>query len=220
MIAIGVDRALRTAAPALALGCVAATVSISEHDDRLWQEIETRLKTIAALEVGQITGLPEVAAQRSAYKACGKDPGRYRSAAEALLRRVAQGKGLYRVNTLVDINNLLSLETRHPLGSYDLEKLRPPLVFRRGSAGESYTGIGKGALNLENLPLLADQTGPFGSPTSDSQRAMITTRTTQVLMVVMAFTGEAGLDRALEQAGDLLTRFTAATEVRTWIVGQ
>ncbi|MCP5419557.1 MAG: hypothetical protein H6970_11540 [Gammaproteobacteria bacterium] len=217
---IHLDREWRIQAPTLALGCLAATVSVAGQDESLWREIEQRIAALAKRDVGQIAGLPEVAAQRSAYKSCGKDPGRYRGSAEALLRRIAQGKGLYRVNTLVDINNLLSLETHHPLGSYDCARLQPPIVFRRGRTGETYKGIGKGEINLENLPLLADQAGPFGSPTSDSERAPITTQTRQALMVIMGFSGEVGLEAGLERGRDLLTRFTAGTDIRTWIVRQ
>ena len=85
-------------------------------------------------------------------KNLGKDLSRYRGSAEALLRRVLSGKGMYKINTVVDINNLVSLKTFHPIGSYDLEKIKAPLTFRAGRPGESYKGIGKEVINVEQLP--------------------------------------------------------------------
>lgn len=216
---IEIDPALRNKAPDLTLGCVSASVVISEHDAALWREIDTRLQDLTAhLSVGQIAGLPQVQAQRSAYKAVGKDPGRYRGSAEALLRRVVQGKGLYAVNTLVDINNLLSLETYHPVGTYDMENLRPPILFRIGEPGESYRGIGARPVNIERLPVFADRLGPFGSPTRDSERAAITTDTRRIMMLIVSFAGSARMDRAVERACLLLERYAAASGVVTTVV--
>ena len=216
MIEIAIDTALAHHAPQLTLGCICARVKITEHDDALWQAIHAYLKTLSdQLTVEDITALPTVAAQRTAYKACGKNPSRYRGSAEALLRRVAQDKGLYQVNTLVDINNLLSLETGHPVGSYDIGQLASPLLMRIGQAGELYSGIGKGDVNLENLPLLADSQGPFGSPTSDSQRAAIRMDTEHLLMVIYAFSGTAELEQAMKRATALLQHHAAAQDVKT-----
>jgi len=219
MIAISIDPALKTKVEALTLGCISAAVTVSEHDAALWQIITQRLETLQAeLTTAQIPTLPAVQAQRAAYKTIGKDPGRYRGSAEALLRRVVQGKGLPAINTLVDINNLLSLETRHPIGAYDLGKLRGPVILRIGQSGESYQGIGKGAINIENLPVLADADGPFGSPTSDSQRAPVTPAASEILLVIFAFSGPADLAKNLQRAGELLTRHAAAQQIETRII--
>lgn len=139
------------------------------------------------LEACRPQDLPAVAATRKAYQALGKDPARYRPAAEALLRRVALGKGFFRVNNVVEVNNLLSLETGFSIGTYDVAELQPPLVFRRGRAGETYEGIGRGPLNLEGLPVFVDAQGPFGSPTSDSARSMVGSETGHILMVLVGF---------------------------------
>ncbi len=138
MIEVSIDPLLKSKAPDLVLGCVSATVVVTQHDERLWREFDARIQSLAAeVTVEQIASLPQIQAQRRTYKAVGKDPSRYRGSAEALLRRIIQGKGLSSVNTLVDINNLLSLETFHPLGSYDCGNLSPPICFSIGNAGES-----------------------------------------------------------------------------------
>ena len=168
------------------LGWIVAEVVVLPGDAALNRALAAGVTAAAArLEGARAQDLPAVAATRQAYRALGKDPARYRPAAEALLRRVAQGKGLFRVNNVVEVNNLLSLETGFSIGTYDAARLTPPVVFRRGRKGEVYEGIGRGSLNLEGLPVFADATGPFGSPTSDSARSMVTRETTQILMVVI-----------------------------------
>ncbi|MDD5013458.1 MAG: phenylalanine--tRNA ligase beta subunit-related protein [Candidatus Pacebacteria bacterium] len=147
---------------------------------------------------------------RDAYRAIGKDPTRYRGSQEALVRRILQGKGLYQINTIVDINNLISLETLHSVGSYNVDNLRPPIVFRIGKQGESYKGIGKEIINIEDLPLFADEAGPFGSPTSDSEKAMITLDTKNVMVVIISFTGQSYLRDNIQRIVDLLCNYAGA----------
>jgi DNA/RNA-binding domain of Phe-tRNA-synthetase-like protein len=211
MIAISIEPALKRIVPDLALGVLVAPVHVTAHDDRLWAEIDRRIREIQSgfrLEV--LGDIPEVKAVRDAYRALGKDPSRYRGSAEALLRRTLQGKGLYRINTVVDVNNLISLETGQPVGSYDLTRVTPPVLFRIGQPGEPYKGIGKDQINIDGLPVFADAIGPFGSPTSDSERTMITLATTSVMMVIVSFTGQRHLANHLDRATRLLSAYAGA----------
>jgi DNA/RNA-binding domain of Phe-tRNA-synthetase-like protein len=155
---------------------------------------------------------------RTAYKALGKDPSRYRGSAEALLRRVLSGKGLYQINTIVDINNLVSLESLNPVGSYDLERVSGANELRIGAPDETYKGIGKDEINIENLPVFADAQGPFGSPTSDSERAMVRLETRKILMVVFSFTGREGLERWMVRVGDLLGKYAGGQGIESSVV--
>jgi DNA/RNA-binding domain of Phe-tRNA-synthetase-like protein len=214
-----IDQKLKEVVPGLTLGCVTASVKVEKHSPDLWSEINAHVSALSAeLTSDNLTELPPVKAIRDAYKSIGKDPSRYRGAAEALLRRIVAGKGLYRINNVVDVNNLVSLRTKHPVGSYDCGKLAPPVIFRVGLPGESYKGIGKDFINVADLPLLADERGPFGSPTSDSERAMIRPETRDLLMVVMSFAGAGDIPEALDQASDLLRRYASADDVQTQIV--
>ena len=173
---------------------------------------ETAAQRAAALAGAAPASVPAIAATRAAYKALGKDPARYRPAAEALLRRVVQGKGLDPINPVVDVNNIVSLETGLSLGAYDAAALRPPLLCRPGGDGEHYRGIGRGPLNLAGLPILADREGPFGCPTSDSERSATGPETRDLLMVLFDFAGgDAGpLTAALARAATLLARHAGA----------
>lgn len=214
---IHIDPALSDAAPQLKLGILTATVQNTEYDEELWGKITNQIAIIKKTYTGaNITGLSPIASLRNVYKILGKDPSRYRGSSEALLRRVLQGKGLYQVNTIVDINNLISLKTLHPVGTYDLSKLVPPFTFRVGEPGQSYKGIGKSNINLENLPVFEDEHGPFGSPTSDSERAMISLHTRQIMMVIISFSGD-GLSPALTEAEALLRTHVKATGISSVI---
>lgn len=185
--------------PGLCLGCLVHEVEVEpsrpDCQDYLDNELAPRL--VVRMEGEPLAQWPNLGPSRAGCKACGKDPGRYRISSEALYRRLKQGKGLYAINSVVDANNIASLETGFSLGSYTLGNLRGDITFRRGLPGETYEGIGKGGLNLENLPLLADALGPFGSPVSDSTRALVDERTRVCLTIIYGFDGAAPVEEAL-----------------------
>jgi DNA/RNA-binding domain of Phe-tRNA-synthetase-like protein len=211
---ITISESLRKLAPQLVLGSVEADVVYEKKNDELWKLLEARGRELAgALRGAEAGTVAEFDAARRAYRALGKDPSRYRGSAEALFRRLQSGRGLYQVNNIVDVNNLVSLETRHPVGAYDVANTADAVSFRVGAAGEEYAGIGKETINLEGLPVFADERGPFGSPTSDSRRAMIMPNTSRVCLVIIAFSGPDGLDAALEQAGSYLEKYASARNV-------
>src|SRR5438128_12472642 len=91
---------------------------------------------------------------RTIFHKAGLDPTRYRPSSESLLRRAVKGKGLYFINSVVDLVNYFSLKTLWPMGLYDADKLKPPITWRVGREGETYTGIGRDPLNLAHFPLL------------------------------------------------------------------
>ncbi|HEX5725984.1 MAG TPA: phenylalanine--tRNA ligase beta subunit-related protein [Longimicrobiaceae bacterium] len=214
---IRVDAQVHEVGPGLVLGCVRAAVVTEPGSAALWAAMNTAGERAAAA-VAEPASHPAIAALRDLYRRLGKEPSRYRGSPEALLRRVKAGKGLYRIHNVVDVINLVSLETLLPIGLYDLARVRPPVVFRRGGEGESYDGIGKERLNLEGLPVLADAEGPFGSPTSDSQRTMITPAARDILAVVFGVTGRAELEPAAGLLAGHLRRHASAQGVEVRFV--
>jgi len=158
--------------------------------------------------------VPGAADARALYKDLGLDPTKVRPSNEALLRRVLKGEALYTVNTLVDALNLCSLRAQLPFGLYDLDRVEPPVVLRRGRPGESYEGIRKGAVNVEGRPVLVDARGPFGNPTSDSARTMITTACRRALVIVYAPSRfPAGrVQSVLDETTATLTRWSGGSE--------
>jgi DNA/RNA-binding domain of Phe-tRNA-synthetase-like protein len=137
-----------------------------------------------------LSEIPTVKAVRSIFHKTGVDPTRYRPSSEALLRRVVKGKGLYFINSVVDVVNYFSLKTLLPMGVFDTERVKPPVEFRTGRGGETYQGVGRDVLNLEGFPLLADAEGPFGSAVSDSVRTRVTDSTTRILWAIFVPPGE------------------------------
>jgi len=165
-------------------------------------------------QIAQLATRDSVQAVRGMFRAWGVDPTHSRPAGEQLLRRVLQGKGLYRVSNVVDLNNLGSCETGWPWGSFDLERLHAPLVFRHGRSGEAYLAIGKETWPVEGKPVLCDAEGPFGSPIRDSQRTMVTPESHGILTVIFAPAGAAAdsILRAAERHAQRLREFAGATE--------
>jgi DNA/RNA-binding domain of Phe-tRNA-synthetase-like protein len=216
---ITIDPRLKAKCPRTALACVTALVEAGAPPAALLQEMKMRENEIQKLPFPRgVLESAQVETTRKAYKALGKDPARYRGSAEALLRRVVAGKGLPQVNAVVDVVNLVSVESRLPIGLYDLGHVVGDIVFRAGRAGETYKGIGKYDLNLEGLPLFADTVGPHGSATSDSERTMVTNATNQVLAVIISFGGAERLGRWAQRMSELLKEHAAAQDVNIRIV--
>jgi DNA/RNA-binding domain of Phe-tRNA-synthetase-like protein len=130
--------------------------------------------------------IPTVRKIRTIFHRAGVDPTRYRPSSESLLRRATKAKGLYFINSVVDLVNYFSLKTLWPIGLYDADKVQPPIVWRVGREGETYEGIGRDRLNLTHFPLLVDQEGPFGSPISDSMRTRVTDTCSRILWITFA----------------------------------
>jgi DNA/RNA-binding domain of Phe-tRNA-synthetase-like protein len=133
--------------------------------------------------LGEISTVKRI---RAIFHRAGLDPTRYRPSSESLLRRAVKAKGLYFINSVVDLVNYFSLKMLWPMGLYDADKLRPPITWRIGQEGETYTGIGRDELNLAHFPLLVDQEGPFGSPISDSVRTRVTENCKRILWITFA----------------------------------
>ena len=202
------------------LGCIFYKTNVIKTNKELWEYIEkdviNNVKEMFTLE--NLTEQINIKTSRKAYKALGKEPSRYRVSSEALIRRILQGKGLYRINNVVDTNNLISIETGYSVGSYDLENLHGNINFRIGNIGEKYHGIGKEMINIENLPVFADDFGAYGSPTSDSTRAMITEKSKDILTVLISFNGMEGLEKSIDIAKKYLTKYANTEDIRSIIV--
>jgi len=218
MIDLTIAPDLKAKVPDVAVGWITAAVRNSQHDDTLWAEIKAAAARLQGMTMENARKFPPIKALRDAYRALGNDPTRYRGSNEALVRRITQGKDLYRVNTVVDINNLVSLETLNSAGTFDLEHVTPPIIFRVGQPGESYLGIGRGEIKIEGLPVFADLRGPFGSTTSDSERTMVRLETTKILMVVISFLGTDGMDAVVQRAARLLERYVGARDLGIGVV--
>ena len=160
----------------------AEPVVVVERDPALDAPLrESAVRMRAAQESADITAMV-----RTMYKRVGLDPTKTRPSSEALLRRIRRGDELPRINRLVDVINWCSLESQLPFGLYDLDRIQGDVVLRLGLPGEEYAGIRKDAVHVAGRLTLADAVGPFGNPTSDSARTMVTVATTRALVVIFA----------------------------------
>lgn len=216
---ISIDPILKEKCPNLVLGGLSCTVEWAAKNASLQAKIQATCQTLATeLSNPAIRELEAIASSRLAYKTLGKDPSRYRLSAEALLRRVVNGKGLYEVNTIVDCLNLISIQSAYSIGGYDLAKIEGDIVLGIGAEKEPYTAIGRGELNIANLPIFRDEKGAFGSPTSDSTRTMVQEKTQQFLMLFFNFGGHHNLQKVLEETQQLYKTYTAATDFEMFFI--
>lgn len=186
-----VSEEIRQVCPEFVGACVEADVVNSPYSEALWHEVElTGQRLRAELTTEQLKALPGIAATRRVYKACGKDPSRYRPSAEALVRRVLQGKSLYQHDTLVDLVNLASMVYGYSIGGFDADRFEgDTLTLGIGREGEPYEGIGRGMINIEGLPVYRDAVGGVGTPTSDHERTRMTLQTRRVALLINGYDG-------------------------------
>ena len=193
-----VSQEIAAVCPGFVGACVETTVANAPAPQGLWQEIEALGEHYReTLTTETLKERSVIAATRRVYRACGKDPSRYRPAAEALIRRLLQGRELYRIDTLVDLINLASMRFGYSIGGFDADKIEgDTLTLGIGRAGEPYEGIGRGMLNIEGLPVYRDNQGGVGTPTSDNERTKIDLHTTHLLVLVNGYDGDEAQVRA------------------------
>lgn len=215
-----IDRQIKELCPAVRVGCMQYKVKVEKKNEEMWLYLKRDIfkKTKNAIFDYGVNEMPNIKEARLAYKAFGKDPSRYRVSSEALIRRIGQGKGLYEVNTVVDVNNLISIESGFSVGSYDTANIEDDLIFRIGKEGETYKGIGKEEISIECLPVLADARGAIGSSTSDSERAMITENAKEVLTLIYSFSDNEDLEKALKYGKDYMEKYAGAKDIECRIV--
>lgn len=215
-----IDDRITTACPEMKVGLIRASVKNSDTSAELWDEIEKECADIVAqFELLAVNKRPAVAQTRALYRALGKDPNRYRVASEALCRRAIRGLGLYRINTLVDVINLVSLKSGYAISGLDADKIvGNTLTMGVGMAGEHYEGIGRGTLNIEGLPVYRDEIGGIATPTSDEERTKLTLDTVTLQMNINAFGEEMPMEEAISWSIDLLKRYADARNIETSII--
>ena len=192
----------------LNLAVITCEVKNPETSVGLWSELEAEVQRISSMyAMEEINKRIEIAATRNAYKLLGKDPNRYRPSAEALCRRIVRGIPIYKVSTLVDIINLVSIRSGFSIGGFDISKIHGDVELGVGTKQDEFEAIGRGMLNVENLPIYRDNKGGIGTPTSDCERTKISDNTTQLLMIINAYSGSKGLEDAVNHAHDLLVKY-------------
>lgn len=200
------------AAPDIKVIQIECDVTNSPTSDNLWKEISCMCRHIQdSYKIEEINKRPGIAATRMAYKRLGKDPNRYRPSAEALCRRIVSGKGIYRLTTLIDVINLVSIISGYSIGGFDAGKIvGQTLTLDAGTLSDEFCAIGRGKLNIDGLPVYRDAKGGIGTPTSDEERTKLSPDTSRLLMLVNIYAEEMSPEETIDLIHSLLVKYAYA----------
>ncbi len=215
---ITIDESIMSKTKAFSIGVLEADVTVYEEKkvDQLIVNIEQKIRN--SIDIKDVIKLESIIDGRNAYKQYGKDPSRYRLAVESLYRRLAKGNKLYRINNVVDLGNIVSIITKKSVAVLDYEKITGDVLIRLGNSRDEFYGIGRGKINIENIPLYEDDKGPFGSTTSDTERTMITSKTTKILLFIISFNGPNSLTKELEKTILLYRQYAKGNNFKSYII--
>lgn len=213
---IKIEPIIRQAAPGLKVVTIEADVDNSPTPQALIDDLQAAAENIkSTYELSTINKRPAVAATRKAYKALGKEPNRYRPSSEALCRRIVKGMGLYYINSLVDLINVVSIASGYSIGGFDVDKISgDTLTLGSGRDGEDFEGIGRGQLNIASMPVYRDMTGGVGTPTSDNERTKLDLTTKRLLMCINIYGEEMPAEETVELSKSLLKKYCNATNLQ------
>ncbi|MDE5875490.1 MAG: hypothetical protein K2H15_07560 [Muribaculaceae bacterium] len=218
---IEIEEIFRKEAPGYTMLYVEADVENYPSSDALKHQLDTLSENISSrLALPDINKIPAIAATRAAYKRFGKDPNRYRPSQEQLMRRIVKGLGLYYVDSLVDIGNIVSLITGSSLGVFDRDKIEgDTLRLGVGLANEPYEGIGRGPLNIEGLPVIRDAAGGIGTPTSDNERTKVAADTNKISICLNIYdSSEWNAEKAFPLLKSLLENYCKAENINYSVI--
>lgn len=217
---ISISKEISDCFPDICLAFLSGKIINATGDQNLWDLIQIRSRELSLSmdeeQIRQFGGIPE---GKQAYRHLGKDPNRYRLSAEALMRRAAKGKGLYSISSAVDALNLVSLNTGVTIGGFDADLIQGDVTLGIGRLNENFMAIGRGPLNIENLPVYRDQQGAIGNPTADCVRTQITHSTEHILMLITGFYGSDRILSTVELLKELLHKFCRCTNCQTGLIG-
>lgn len=208
---------IRAKARALRVLQIEAEIENPDTPEALWAEMEALAADVhGRYAMEMVNKRPAIAATRIAYKACGKEPNRYRPSSEALMRRMVKGLELYRTAAVIDLINLLSVACGHSIGGFDADRIDGDTVtLGIGREGEPYEAIGRGPLNIAGMPVWRDNTGGIGTPTSDNERTKLSPSTRRLLMIVNMYGDEMPVADIEALARRLLITYASAKNIQT-----
>jgi len=185
MININISEIIEKNIKGIKFGLILAdNVQVKKDDQQFGEELKELEQYLKDKFTNQHPSEDEVISHvRRMYRRIGWEPTKYRPSSEALVRRIIKGKGLYRINNIVDYGNIVSAKFHLPMGLYDVHNIKGEAIFDVGKAGESYRGISKDEIQAEGKLILRDDDGIFGNPTADSVRTSITTQTSKALAI-------------------------------------
>lgn len=219
MIPVSISNLIYEACPQFISVQLECDLKNTKFNSDLWHEIETFTNDYRKNnKIRDTKKAAPILATRNTYKKLGKDPNRYRPSGEALRRRILKKVDLYKINTLVDAINLLSLKTGYSIGGFDADLIKGSLELGVGKKGERFEAISRGLLNIKGLPVYRDSVGGIGTPTSDEERTKISLDTNKLLMLLNAYSGKDGLDEAIDYSKEVLQKYVEAKNIKVRII--
>lgn len=216
---ITIDSSLKAICEKASLGVLFYEAFVEKSGKELTSFFENTISALAGkYTLEDISRIPQIELTRSVYKALGKSPSEYRNASEAMLRRIVKQNGLYHINNIVEINNIISITSGYSVGSYDLDKISGDVIWKAADPDTHYEGIGKSSINIGRIPTLFDSEGPFGNPTSDSQRAMIQPGAHNIMSVIYSFDSAELLDRSIAEYKNILSEYCGVSVVNSCVI--
>lgn len=212
---ITIDKSISDLLPNFNTLAFTMDVEIKESSDELkglLKVLEVEVQNMCPT-LEDVLKVPLIDEARNAYRTLGKDPSRYKVASESLLRRIVKDRGLYLINNAVDAGNALSIILKRNTAVLDYDKIKGDVVIRKGRTDDLFFGIGRGKLNISNIPVYVDEVGPFGSSTSDSERTMITNKTKKLLVFVVCFS-YTEVDKAIEITKEIYEKYVNAKNIQ------
>jgi len=206
---------IKALCPSLTLGIIECKICNTPYDQKLWDVINAEIENFSQqYSIPEINKIPSIQSTRMAYKKCGKDPNRYRPSSEALARRIVSGKGLYQISTGVDLINYISFKTGYSIGAFDAQHIIGDISYGIGAKDEVYNGIGRGLLNIEGLPILRDEKGGIGTPTSDEERTKLSLDTTSLLININGYLGHEALQAVVDETVAAIQEYLDAKDIK------
>lgn len=193
------------------IASIIAEVNVHESSQELKDLVDIKCKEVKRkYELGNLESMESIDHIKKVYRKLGTDPTRYKISSEALFKRVIKDKGLFTVNNVVEVNNIISLISGYPVCAYDLEKIQGEIKLSIGKIGEKYEGIGRGEIRVENIPVFYDEIGAFGSTTSDSTKTMVTEKTSKIIFSIVSFNVNSNINKFLNESIALLEKYCDA----------
>lgn len=212
------DPAFAEKYPSATVGfAILKNVSVQATNPELEAEKTALLDSLAGLTTSQIGDYPEITSYRQMYKDMGVDWHSRRPSPEALLRRVAQGKELYQVNTCVDAYNLVVMKHRVSIGAFDLDQVELPTLLRIAEEGEQILLLGDDEPTTLKPGEVSyfDQTGPYNLDFNycDAQRTKVTTDTTNLLINIDGVydISRTQIEISLKETIDIIQKYCGGT---------
>ncbi|MBV9615573.1 MAG: hypothetical protein JO031_08960 [Ktedonobacteraceae bacterium] len=178
-------------------------------------EQEAVKERIGNMPLSQIQSLE---AWRGAFRRFGVDPTQYRSAAEALLRRLTKKGDIPSINLLVDIGNMVSIRYALPVAVIDARAIQGAITVRFAAGSESSSMLGKdGGDHPETGEVIfSDEAGPVVARKwcwrqGEGSAAQI--NTTEAIITIEAHhaNGRRDVEAALTDLQELLHKYAGGT---------